>query len=99
MATFKSTNGKSTIAGTTLYTTPTGVKSVVLSVNVTNLVGTSETISLMVGTVFIAKDIPLPTGSSLELISNKLVLEEAQALIIMSLADDSVDVFVSMMEA
>ena len=99
MATFKNETGKSTITGTTLYTTPTNVKSVVLSVNVTNLVGTSETISLMVGDAFIAKDIPLPTGSSLELISNKLVLEGSQTLKIMSLDDNSVDVFVSMMEA
>lgn len=84
---------------------PTGEATVVVSCNIANITASGVQVdvryydSANTAYVYLLKNAPIPTGSSLQLIeSSKLVLNSDDIIEIKSSAVDSLDVVVSCME-
>ena len=87
----------------TVYTVPSATTTVVIGLTLANV--TSGTITADVQLVtsgddpYIVKDIPIPAGSSVEVMSgNKIVMETTDILKVLGSATNSVDATLSIME-
>ncbi|RPG31979.1 MAG: hypothetical protein CBB72_011315 [Muricauda sp. TMED12] len=102
----KTFNGSSTGANTamTVYTVPAATTTVVLGITLANIsAGTVYATALVENNdgdnINLLKDIPIPTGSSVEVMSgNKLILETSDVLKIQSDTANSIDTALSIME-
>ena len=93
----------------TVYTVPADTKTVIIGLTVSNIKGASVTADAQIVTastsgenadnVYIIKDVPLPTGSSIEIMSgNKIVLEAGDIVRVKGSVTDAVDAILSIME-
>ena len=93
----------------TIYTVPTVEAAVIIGLTISNIKGSSVTADVQVLTasssgenadnVYIAKDIPLPTGSSVEIMAgNKIVLQSGDIIKVKASVVDGVDALLSVME-
>lgn len=95
----------------TIYTVPTSpaTKTVIIGLTIANVKGASVTADAQIVTasssgenadnVYIAKSIPLPSGSSIEIMAgNKIVLEAGDIVKVKSSVADGVDAILSVME-
>ena len=92
-----------------VYTVPSSTTTVVIGLTIANIKGASVTADAKVisdtsdtetnADVYIAKDIPLPAGSSVEVMSgNKIVLEAGDIVKVKGSVTDSIDAILSIME-
>ena len=97
-------NGSNTAASTDMnvYTVAASTTTVVIGLVMANTSSSqiSASIKLSAGTtVFLAKEIPIPTGSSFEYMGgNKIVMEAGHSLLVQSSAANSLDTVASIME-
>jgi len=93
----------------TIYTVPGSTKTVIIGLTIANVKGSSVTADAQIVTasssgenadnVYIAKSIPLPAGSSIEIMAgNKIVLEAGDVVKVKSSVTDGVDAILSVME-
>ena len=93
----------------TIYTVPANTKTVIIGLTIANVKGSSVTADAQVVTasssgenaddVYLIKDIPLPAGSSIEIMSgNKIVLEAGDVVKVRGSVTDAVDALLSVME-
>tara|TARA_R100000541_G_scaffold42497_1_gene49836 strand:- start:145 stop:486 length:342 start_codon:yes stop_codon:yes gene_type:complete len=93
----------------TVYTVPGSTKTVIIGLTIANVKGSSVTADAQIVTasssgenaddVYIAKAIPLPSGSSIEIMAgNKIVLEAGDIVKVKSSVADGVDAILSVME-
>jgi len=93
----------------TIYTVPSSTKTVIIGLTIANVKGASVTADAQVVTasssgenaddVYLIKDIPLPAGSSIEIMSgNKIVLEAGDIVKVKGSVTDAVDAMLSIME-
>ena len=93
----------------TVYTVPGSTKTVIIGLTIANVKGSSVTADAQIVTasssgenadnVYIAKSIPLPAGSSIEIMAgNKIVLEAGDIVKVKSSVTDGVDAILSVME-
>ena len=93
----------------TVYTVPSSTTAVIIGLTIANIKGASVTADAKVisdtsdtetnADVYIVKDIPLPAGSSVEVMSgNKIVLQTTDAVQVKGSVTDAVDVILSIME-
>jgi|TARA_R110000764_G_scaffold167272_1_gene254418 hypothetical protein len=93
----------------TIYTVPANTKTVIIGLTIANVKGASVTADAQVVTasssgenaddVYLIKDIPLPAGSSIEIMSgNKIVLEAGDVVKVRGSVTDAVDALLSVME-
>ena len=93
----------------TIYTVPSSTKTVIIGLTIANVKGASVTADAQVVTasssgenaddVYLVKDIPLPAGSSIEIMSgNKIVLEAGDVVKVRGSVTDAVDAMLSIME-
>jgi hypothetical protein len=87
----------------TVYTVPASTTTVVIGCTLSNITSASITADVQLATsgddVYIVKDIPIPSGSSVEVMSgNKVVMETTDILKVLGSATNSVDVTLSIME-
>ena len=93
----------------TIYTVPVDTKTVIIGLTIANVKGSSVTADAQVVTasstgenaddVYIVKDIPLPSGSSVEIMAgNKIVLEAGDIVKVKGSVTDAVDALLSVME-
>ena len=93
----------------TIYTVPADTKTVIIGLTIANVKGSAVTADAQVVTasssgenadnVYIVKAIPLPTGSSIEIMSgNKIVLEAGDIVKVKGSVTDAVDAMLSIME-
>ena len=93
----------------TVYTVPSSTTAVIIGLTIANVKGASVTADAKVisdtsntetnADVYIAKDIPLPAGSSVEVMSgNKIVLQTTDAVQVKGSVADAVDATLSIME-
>ena len=82
----KTKSGVNGAALSTVYTVPANTTAVIIGLTISNILGQSITADAQIVTasstgenaddVYIVKDVPLPTGSSIEVMSgNKIILE------------------------
>ena len=86
----------------TVYTVPAATTSVVIGLTLANVLGSSITVSAQLvtagGTVYVAKNIPIPSGAAIEIMAgNKYVMETGDVLKVSGSATDSVDATLSYM--
>lgn len=102
----KTFSGGSTVANTevNLYTVPAGTTTVIIGLALANTSLDTIFVSTKVNNddgddVFYAQNIPIPTGSTVEIMSgNKIVLEENDSISVISSEDNSLDTILSIME-
>ena len=93
----------------TIYTVPANTKTVIIGLTIANVKGASVTADAQVVTasssgenaddVYLIKDIPLPAGSSIEIMSgNKIVLEAGDIVKVKGSVTNAVDALLSVME-
>lgn len=86
-----------------VYTVPATTTTVVIGLLIANVSGSAITITAQLvttgATVHIAKNIPIPAGSSIEVMAgNKFVLETTDIIKVSSSETDSADAILSFME-
>ena len=99
-------DGSATSADTamTVYTVPSATTAVVLGLTLSNIVGTTVYVTVQIenadgDNVNFLKDIPIPTGSAVEVMAgNKVVLNTTDVLKVTSDAANSIDTTLSVME-
>jgi len=102
----KTKDGSSTAADTamTIYTVPASTTTVVLGLTLSNLTGSAVYATVTIenndgDNINFLKDVPIPTGSALEVMSgNKVVLETSDVLKVTSDTANSIDTAFSIME-
>ena len=87
----------------TVYTVPSATTTVVIGLTLANVTSGSITADVQLVTSgddpYIVKDIPIPAGSSVEVMSgNKIVMETTDILKVLGSATNSVDATLSIME-
>ena len=93
----------------TVYTVPSSTTTVIIGLTIANIKGASVTADVKVisdtsdtetnADVYIAKDIPLPAGSSVEVMAgNKIVLQATDKIQVKRSVADAVDATLSIME-
>ena len=97
-------NGANTSASATMnvYTVPSATTTVVIGLTLANTASSQITASVKLSagqTVYLAKDIPIPNGSSFEYMGgNKIVMQTGHTLSVVSNTADSLDTVASIME-
>ena len=97
-------NGANTSASATMnvYTVPSATTTVVIGLTLANTASSQITASIKLSagqTVYLAKDIPIPSGSSFEYMGgNKIVMQTGHTLSVVSNTADSLDTVASIME-
>ena len=93
----------------TIYTVPANTTTVIIGLTISNIKGSSVTSDAQIVTasssgenaddVYLVKDIPLPAGSSVEIMAgNKIVLEAGDIVKVKGSVTDAVDALLSVME-
>ena len=93
----------------TIYTVPANTTTVIIGLTISNIKGSSVTSDAQIVTasssgenaddVYLVKDIPLPTGSSIEIMSgNKIVLEAGDVVKVRGSVTNAIDALLSVME-
>jgi hypothetical protein len=94
---------------TTVYTVPSSTTTVIIGLTISNVKGSSVTADAQIVTasssgenaddVYVVKAIPLPAGSSVEVMAgNKIVLETGDVIKVKGSVTDAVDAILSIME-
>tara|TARA_R100000152_G_C6732369_1_gene156886 strand:+ start:659 stop:988 length:330 start_codon:yes stop_codon:yes gene_type:complete len=97
-------NGANTSASANMaiYTVPASTTTVVIGLTLANTASSQITASIKLSagqTVYLAKDIPIPSGSSFEYMGgNKIVMQTGHTLSAVSNTADSLDTVASIME-
>tara|TARA_R100000808_G_C2142277_1_gene150054 strand:+ start:1072 stop:1401 length:330 start_codon:yes stop_codon:yes gene_type:complete len=97
-------NGANTSASANMaiYTVPASTTTVVIGLTLANTASSQITASIKLSagqTVYLAKDIPIPSGSSFEYMGgNKIVMQTGHTLSVVSNTADSLDTVASIME-
>ena len=92
-----------------VYTVPANTTTVIIGLTISNIKGSSVTSDAQIVTasssgenaddVYLVKDIPLPAGSSIEIMSgNKIVLEAGDIVKVKGSVTNAVDALLSVME-
>ena len=97
-------NGANTSANANMnvYTVPASTTTVVIGLTLSNTATSQITADIILnagGTVYLAKNIPIPSGASFEYMGgNKIVLEANHTITVKSSAASSLDTVLSYME-
>ena len=87
----------------TVYTVPSSTTTVVIGLTISNLASNSITVDVKLepasgDNIHIGKNLPVPSGSTINALSGKLVMETADVLKVQSDTANSVDIALSVME-
>ena len=97
--TFKNYTGASIgTSPTTVYTVPASTVAVVIGLNLANRTGSSVIVDVQLGSTYIVKAAPVPTGSALSVLDGKIIAETAETIVVTSDTASSIDAIVSVLE-
>jgi hypothetical protein len=97
--TFKNYTSQSVgTTATTVYTVPSATSAVVIGCNLANRSGGIVYGDVQLGTTYLIKSAPLPSGSALSVLDGKMVLEAGDTVVVTSDTASSVDVIISVLE-
>ena len=83
---------------TTTYTVPSSTTSVVIGCNLANKTAAQIRVDVQAAGVYVIKNVPIPSGSSLSVLDGKIILETTDTVIVTSDTASSTDVIVSVLE-
>jgi hypothetical protein len=96
--TFKNYTGEATTTGATIYTVPAATTSIVIGLNLANKTTGIVYASAQLGSTYIVKDAPIPSGGALSVLEGKIIAETTDTIVVTADSDTSVDVIVSVLE-
>lgn len=82
----------------TTYTVPSATTSVMIGCNLANTTASQIKVDVQAAGVYLAKGIPLPSGSAISVLDGKVILETTDTVVVTSDTATSVDVIVSVLE-
>lgn len=85
-------------SATTVYTVPASTTGVVIGCNVANTTGVTINIDVQLGSTYIVKSAPVPSGSALSVLDGKIIMEAAETIVVTSDTATSADVILSVLE-
>ena len=101
----KTKDGSSTGANTdmTVYTVPSSTTCVVIGCTIANITASAITVDAKIenndgDNIEIGRNLPIPTGSSLDILAGKIVMEQSDVLKIQSDTANSTSIALSIME-
>ena len=97
--TFKNyTAGSIGTTPTTVYTVASATTSILIGVNLANTTASQITVSAQLGTTYIVKDAPIPSGGALSVLEGKIIAEAADTIVVTSDTASSCDAIISVLE-
>ena len=97
--TFKNYTGASIgTSPSTVYTVPASTTAVIIGLNLANRTGSSVTVDVQLGSTYIVKAAPVPTGSALSVLDGKIIAETTETIVVTSDTASSIDAIVSVLE-
>jgi len=85
-------------SATTVYTVPASTTAVIIGCNVANRTASSITVDVQLGSTYIIKDAPVPSGSALSVLDGKIIAETTETIVVTSDTASSADVILSVLE-
>lgn len=82
----------------TTYTVPAATTSVMIGCNLANTSASQIKVDVQAAGIYLAKDVPIPSGSALSVLDGKVILETTDTVVVTSDAATSCDVIVSVLE-
>ena len=95
---FKNYTGEASTAGAVVYTVPTATTAILLGLNLANKTGASTNVDVQLGTAYLIKNAPIPSGSALSVVDGKIIVEAGEAITVTSSTAASIDAVLSVME-
>ena len=83
---------------TTVYTVASATTSILIGVNLANRTASQITVSAQLGTTYIVKDAPIPSGGALSVLEGKIIAEAADTIVVTSDTASSCDAIISVLE-
>jgi hypothetical protein len=83
---------------TTVYTVPASTTAVIIGCNLANRSGSSINVDVQLGSTYIVKGAPIPSGSALSILDGKVIAETTETIVVTSDTASSVDVIISVLE-
>ena len=83
---------------TTVYTVASATTSILIGVNLANRTASQITVSAQLGTTYIVKDAPIPSGGALSVLEGKIIAEAADTIVVSCDTASSCDAIVSVLE-
>ena len=83
---------------TTVYTVASATTSILIGVNLANRTASQITVSAQLGTTYIVKNAPIPSGGALSVLEGKIIAEAADTIVVTSDTASSCDAIVSVLE-
>jgi len=83
---------------TTVYTVPGATTAVIIGCNLSNTTGSSIAVDVQLGSTYLVKGAPIPSGSSLSILDGKIIGEAADTIVVTSDTASSADVVLSVLE-
>ena len=97
--TFKNyTAGSIGTTPTTVYTVASATTSILIGVNLANTTASQITVSAQLGTTYIVKNAPIPSGGALSVLEGKIIAEAADTIVVTSDTASSCDAIISVLE-
>jgi|SRR5210317_1909340 hypothetical protein len=97
--TFKNYTGASIgTSPSTVYTVPASTVAVVIGLNLANRTASSVTVDVQLGSTYIVKAAPVPSGSALSVLDGKIIAETTETIVVTSDTASSIDAIVSVLE-
>lgn len=97
--TFKNYTGASIgTSPSTVYTVPASTVAVIIGLNLANRTASSVTVDVQLGSTYIVKGAPVPTGSALSVLDGKIIAETTETIVVTSDTASSIDAIVSVLE-
>ena len=97
--TFKNYTGASIgTSPSTVYTVPASTTSVIIGLNLANRTTSSVTVDVQLGSTYIVKAAPVPSGSALSVLDGKIIAETTETIVVTSDTASSIDAIVSVLE-
>lgn len=82
----------------TTYTVPSSTTAVVIGCNLANRTGSQVEVDVQIGSTYLVKGAPVPSGSALGVVDGKIIMEAGETLNVTSDSASSVDVILSVLE-
>jgi hypothetical protein len=98
-STFKNyTSASVGTSAVTVYTVPASTTTVVIGCNLANRTGSSVNVDVQLGSTYVVKGAPVPSGSALGAVDGKIIAEAGETVVVTSDTASSVDVILSVLE-
>jgi len=82
----------------TVYTVPASTTAVIIGCNVANKTGAAINVDVQIGSTYLVKGAPVPSGSALSVLDGKIIMETTEVFTVTSDTATSADVILSVLE-